>query len=426
MTKNPIGVGILGCGFIARAHMRGYMAFPTETRIVALYNRSRVNAEAARAYIQSYAADQADKLSDRLESPNPADDPAELQAGREALLELAGSEITIHDHWQDLAADDRVGLVTNTTPPYLHHASSQDMLEAGKHVLLEKPLSGSLAEADDLIGIAEANNLCFSVVSQGRYADDQRRVRALVVNDKLGRVFLVKCDTHWYRDNSYYTLAWRGNWANECGGALLNHGWHLLDQSLFIVGKPVKRVSARMNAFTHTPLWEKALHGVPTEDTIVAVLEFEDGSLGELTAAVTLHTQRAQIELYGERAATQLIPFAVESQDADYTAELQAWAAKAIQPQPADWLPPQAERDTIDGVRQYRDPTWTHTAQVRDVIDAIQAGRPTLSDGRDARATLEVVLAAYKSAITGQPVDLPIAADDPYYQGVDVALRSQA
>jgi UDP-N-acetyl-2-amino-2-deoxyglucuronate dehydrogenase len=425
MTQNPIGVGILGCGFIARAHMRGYMAFPTETRIVALYNRTRAKAEAARAYIQSYAVDQSTKLSDRLLNPNPADDLVELQDRREALLELANSDIAIYDQWQDLAADDRIGLVTNTTPPYLHHASTRDMLEAGKHVLLEKPLSGSLAEADELIATAEASNLCFSVVSQGRYADDQRRMRALVANDKLGRIFLVKCDTHWYRDNSYYTLEWRGNWANECGGALLNHGWHLLDQSLFIVGKRVKRVSARMNAFTHTPLREKALHGVPTEDTIVAVLEFEDGALGEVTAAVTLHTQRAQIEVYGEQAATQLIPFAVESQDADYTAELRAWAAQAIEPQPADWLPPQAERDTIDGVRQYRDPTWTHTAQVRDVIHAIHEGRPTLSDGRDAWATLEVVLAAYKSAITGQPVELPMTVDDPYYQGVDAALRSQ-
>ena len=157
---NPIGVGILGCGFIARAHMRGYMAFPTETRITALYNRTRAKAEAARDYIHSYAADQADKLAEHLKNLNPADDLVELRARREALLELANSDIAIYDQWQALATDDRVSLVTNTTPPYLHHASSRDMLQAGKHVLLEKPLSGSLAEADDLIAIAEANQLC--------------------------------------------------------------------------------------------------------------------------------------------------------------------------------------------------------------------------------------------------------------------------
>ena len=425
MTTNRIGVGILGCGFIARAHIRGYLAFPTETRIVALYNRTRANAEAARDYIQTYATDQVTKLAERIKNPNPTDDLAELRAQQEALLELANSDISIYDQWQALAADNRVGLVTNTTPPYLHHASTRDMLHAGKHVLLEKPLSGSLGEADDLISIAEANSLCFSVVSQGRYADDQRRMHELVTQDKLGRVFLVKCDTHWYRNNDYYTVEWRGNWANECGGVLLNHGWHLLDQSLFIAGKQVKSVSAHMDAFTHTPLRDKALHGVPTEDTIVAVLEFEDGALGEVTAAVTLHTQRAQIEVFGERAATQLIPWSIESQNADVTAELQAWAADCIEPQPADWLPPQAERDTIDGVRQYRDPTWTHTAQVRDVLDAIQEGRPSLSDGRDARATLEVILAAYKSAITGQTVTLPLPADDDYYNGVDAALSRQ-
>ena len=78
-------------------------------------------------------------------------------------------------------------------------------------------------------------------------------------------------------------------------------------RSLFIVGKQVKSVSAHMNAFTHTPLRDKALHGVPTEDTIVAVLEFEDGTLGEVTAAVTLHTQRAQIEVFGATSIKKLL-----------------------------------------------------------------------------------------------------------------------
>jgi predicted dehydrogenase len=335
---------------------------------------------------------------------------------------MSNSEIAIYERWEELAEDSQVEVVSNTTPPYLHYPTTREMLKAGKHVLLEKPLGGSLIEADDLISIAETNKLCFSVVSQGRFADDQRRMRALVAQDKLGRVFLVKCDTHWYRDNSYYTVDWRGNWANECGGALLNHGWHLLDQSLFIIGKQVRSVSAYMGAFTHTPLHEKARHGVPTEDTIVAALEFDDGTLGEVTAAVTLHVQRAQIEVYGERAATQLIPWAVDSQDDGYAAELQAWAADCIDPQPVEWLPPQAERDSIDGVRQYRDPTWTHTAQVRDVLDAVAEDRQSLSSGRDARATLEVILAAYKSAITGQTVTLPLSTDDEYYGGVDTAL----
>ena len=426
MTDNRIGVGILGCGFIARAHLRGFMMFPTETRIAALYNRTPANAEAALNYIHTYAAEQAAKMVEQIKQPGHGDNTVELEARHDALLELANCEIPIYDQWQDLAQDNLVDVVVNTTPPYLHYTTTREMLRAGKHVLLEKPLTGSLVEADDLIFIAESNKLCFSVVSQGRYADDQRRMRELVAQDKLGRVFLVKCDTHWYRDNSYYTTEWRGHWANECGGALLNHAWHLLDQSLFITGKQVKNVSAHMGAFTHTPLREKARHGVPTEDTLVATLEYDDGSLGEITAAVTLHIQRAQLEVYGERAATQLIPWLVESQDTEYAAELQNWAATCIVPQPPEWSPPQAERDTIDGVRQYRDPTWTHTAQVRDVLDAIIKGRETLSSGRDARATQEVIQAAYKSAITGQTVTLPLSADDEYYNGVDAALSKSA
>lgn len=71
---------------------------------------------------------------------------------------------------------------------------------------------------------------------------------------------------------------------------------------------------------------------------------------------------------------------------------------------------------------QYRDPIWTDTAQIRDMVDAITEGRETLSSGRNARATQEVIQAAYKSAITGQTISLSLAVDDEYYNGVDAAL----
>jgi predicted dehydrogenase len=154
---------------------------------------------------------------------------------------------------------------------------------------VEKPFVGSLRHADALITEAVGRHLCLSVVSQGRFADDQRRMHALVRQGKLGRVFLLKVDTHWYRQPDYYALWWRGNWANECGGAFLNHAWHLLDQGLFILGKPVIRVRAEMGTFMHAPLRAKMVGGVPIEDTLVALLTFADGSLGEVTAAVTLH-----------------------------------------------------------------------------------------------------------------------------------------
>jgi predicted dehydrogenase len=418
----PIGVGILGCGFIARAHIRGYLQFPTRARIVALSDRSEASVASTREFIRAEALARMAALDLVIARGGPPDRLAELERDRSALGEAARRDLRVSTSGAGLACDPEVALVSNTTPPFAHYPTTLDCLRAGKHVLLEKPLVGSLRHADLLIAEADARRLCLSGVSQGRFADDQRRMHALVRQGKLGRVFLLKADTHWYRQPDYYALWWRGNWANECGGVLLNHAWHLLDQGLFILGKPVVRVMAEMGTFLHAPLREKMVGGVPIEDTLVALLTFGDGSLGEVTGGVTLHAQRAQIEVYGERGAVLMQPWVLESQDAAYGAELRAWAATCITPVPAEWTPAAAARDSLDGVPQYRDPTWTHTTQVRDVLDAIADGRPPAVAGADARATLEVILAAYKSAITHQAVELPLSPTDPYYDGVLAAL----
>ena len=426
MNTKQIGVGILGCGFIARAHIRGYMQFPTEARVVALCSRSRDAIVSTLDFIRNQALEQLTKLEKAIEQGGPSEWLADLNQRRTALLDTVEREIRVYTAWEELVADSETGIVSNCTPPFVHYPSTLGLLQAGKHVLLEKPFVGSLRHADALIAEAKARGLCLSVVSQGRFADDQRRMRELIRQGKLGHVFLLKVDTHWYRSNDYYRLWWRGNWANECGGVLLNHAWHLLDQGLFIFGKPVVRVTAEMGAFVHTPLREKMVGGVPTDDTLVALLTFADGSLGEVTGGVTLHIQRAQIEVYGSRGAMLMNPWQLDSQDAAYATELRRWAESCIQPTPSDWIPEAAVRDSFDGVRQYRDPTWTHTTQVRDVLDAIATGRRPAASGIEARATLEVLLAAYRSAITHQAVELPLSKNDPYYDGVLAALNPKA
>jgi len=426
MSTKQMGVGILGCGFIARAHIRGYMQFPEEARIVALCGRSKDTIASTLDFIRGHAVEESTKLEKAIAKEGPSKWVADPERKRAALLDTAKREIRTYTAWEELAADPEVGVVSNSTPPFVHYPSTLALLRAGKHVVLEKPFVGSLRHADRLIDEAKIRSLCLSVISQGRFADDQRRMRELVRQGKLGNAFLLKADTHWYRDNDYYRLWWRGNWANECGGVLLNHAWHLLDQGLFIFGKPVARVMAQMGAFVHTPLREKMVGGVPTDDTLAALLTFADGSLGEVTAGVTLHIQRAQIEVYGSRGAVLLNPWQLDSQDAAYGEELRRWAETCIRPVPADWTPDAAARDSFDGVRQYRDPTWTHTTQIRDALDAIASRRLPAASGIEARATLEVVLAAYKSAITHQSVELPLSPDDPYYDGVLHALDPDA
>lgn len=215
----PIGMGILGCGFIAQAHNRGYLQFPTRARIVALSGRSEASTVSTREFIRTDAQVRMREIELAIGQGGPADRLAALEGDRSALWETVQRDVRVSTSCEGLASDPDVMLVSNTTPPFVHYLSTLDLLRAGKHVLVEKPFVGSLRHADALITEAVGRHLCLSVVSQGRFADDQRRMHALVRQGKLGRVFLLKVDTHWYRQPDYYALWWRGNWANECGGA---------------------------------------------------------------------------------------------------------------------------------------------------------------------------------------------------------------
>lgn len=419
MTAEPFGVALLGCGFIARTHIRNLLELADQVRIVALCDRSGQCGCDTLEFLRTYAAEQAAIVEERLAQERDPSARERLAARHAGLVSAANDDITQCTSREVLAADPRVDLVINSTPPFVHYRSTMDLLSGGKHVLLEKPFTGSLKYADEMIAEAERRRLVLSVVSQGRFADDQRRLAALVKEGKLGRMVLIKADTQWWRRDDYYRLWWRGNWANEQGGVLMNHAWHLLDQALFIMGQPVVRVSAQMGAFGHGVLHEKKVGGVPIEDTLVALLTFADGTLGEVTASVTLHIQRAQLEVFGTKAAAQLNPWLLDSQDPAYAAEVRKWAETAIEPTPAEWLAPRP------GAGGYMDPTWPHTPQIFDVLSAMREGRQAALSGREGRATLEVILAAYKSAITGQPVDLPLQPDDPFYDGVAKALDPQ-
>src|SRR5512143_1243419 len=108
MRTKPIGVGVLGCGFIARAHLRGYLQFPTETRIVALCDQSGSCNSATLDFIRTHAAQQAERVGEALRLGGPPEHLCELHERREALLEASQRQVRIYTSWQDLAADPDV------------------------------------------------------------------------------------------------------------------------------------------------------------------------------------------------------------------------------------------------------------------------------------------------------------------------------
>jgi UDP-N-acetyl-2-amino-2-deoxyglucuronate dehydrogenase len=410
----PIGVGIVGCGIIARTHIRALLAFPHDARVTALASRSQESIAGAAAYLRAQAEEQAaeaDVTGDRA-----------LAA---SYREHAASTRTAHADWQALVADPTVDAVIVTTPPFLHHPVTVAALQAGKHVLCEKPLAVSLREADEMIDAARTAGRVLSTVSQGRFAEEQRRMHALVHSGALGRVFFGKADGQWYRPPSYYELWWRGTWAREGGGSATGQGIHILDQTLWILGKRPVQVFGKIDTFVHPIPRVRAEGSVPIEDTALGIVTFEDGSILEFCAAVSQQLERSQIELSGEHGSVQAFPWAVYSVDAATNERLARFVEEDVPPLPESWRPKKPELDP------YRNPgpnplppVWSMIPQVGDFLDAIRTGRTALTGDVEGRRALEVLTALYRSAILGRPTDLPLAPDDPFYDGVTAGLAA--
>jgi len=410
----PLGIGIVGCGIIARTHIRALLAFPSEARVTALASRSPESIAAAAAYLREQAEEHA----------------AEAEAAGDR--DLAGSyrehpaTPTPHADWQTLIVDPAVDAVIVTTPPFLHHPVTVAALRAGKHVLCEKPLAVSLREADEMLSAARAAGRVLSTVSQGRFAEEQRRMHALVHSGVLGRVFFGKADGQWYRPHSYYELWWRGTWAREGGGAATGQGIHILDQVLWILGKRPVQVIGKIGTFVHPVPKARAETSVPIEDTALGIVTFEDGSILEFCAAVSQQLERSQIEIAGEHGAVQAFPWAVYSVDEATNERLARFVEEDVPPLPESWRPKRPEVDA------YRNPgpnplppPWSMIPQVGDFLEAIRTGRAALTGAGEGRHALEVLTALYRSAILGIPTALPLAPDDPFYDGVTAGLAGR-
>ena len=355
--SDRIRVGIIGAGNIARTHARAYQAFPEEAEIV--------------AFADIYE-DTARQTAEEFGVPSHYGD------------------------YKEMLGRDDIDLVSVCTPPFEHARNSIDALQAGKHVLCEKPMAGSLQECDAMIEAARISGQTLSQVFQYRYFRDSLMAKALIDEGKLGRIIFAKMDAMWWRGPSYYDLWWRGTWEKECGGATINHAVHSVDLYGWLMGKLPESVSADMGTFTHD---------IEVEDLSIAMLRFPDGALGQMTSSVSLHQNLNRIEICGDEASVTL-PWDVHvtkergrgmaAVDEEKAQELREWAEARI-PEPAH---------------------GGHAAQIGEVLESLREGRAPAVTGSEGRKSIEMIIALYKAALTGERVRLPITEEDPYYRKI--------
>jgi predicted dehydrogenase len=301
----------------------------------------------------------------------------------------------------DVLADGPIDVVDLCTPPNTHLPLIQQCLQAGKHVICEKPLVGSLAEADAVAAaLAQASQGAqLFPIFQYRFGHGVQQLRHLRARGFGRHALLSTVETHWRRGPDYYAVAWRGKWATEMGGVCLTQACHAHDLLSYVLG-PVSSVYARLAT---------RVNDIEGEDCAAITLQMADGSVAVLSATL------------GAAEETSRLKFMFD----DMTVE--SHSPEPYRPGKAPWSfkgkTPAVDAAIQDALRDFRPALESFEGQFALVHAALVDGDPTPVTLEDARAALELITAIYHSGEAGEAVHLPIASNHPKYAGWTPAAR---
>ncbi len=340
--KNNVGFGLIGAGTIAPWHLRGIKSC-SQARLAAVAD---VNLETAK------------KLS--AENDN----------------------VPFSADYHDLLRRPDVDVVSILVPSAYHGKITEDAARAGKHVLVEKPMEITLAAADKMIAACKKHRVKLGVVFQRRAWESVRVVREAMQAEKLGKAVLAECLLKNWRSQGYYVSAgWRGTWAVDGGGALMNQGIHGIDVLLNVMGE-VESVFAYA---------DHLVRKIEVEDTAVAVLKFKNGAFGTIVGTTSVNpSQPLKISFHGSLGTIILSDNGIET-----------WKT-------TDDPEKKAEKTATEEGMKNPDNQFGHSVLIADMAQAVLEDREPMIPGSEGRKSLELILAIYQSAKTGKEVKLPL------------------
>lgn len=311
----------------------------------------------------------------------------DLDNERAAGLAARSNGCRIETEIDAVLADPSIDLADICLPPHLHAPVAKKAFESGKHVICEKPVAGSVLEADAFVDAAHRAGKRFYPVFQYRYGRALQQLAALQAADLVGKPLVGTAETHWNRGSDYYAVPWRGKWASERGGAILGHAIHIHDLIAQVFG-PVTAVSA----FVDT-----RVNPIETEDCAALALQTASGGL--VTSSVTLGSARDET-----RFRFVFEKLTVESGRNPYAPGEAAWVIHARDPGL------QAEVDDVLGGLADRDAFGPEGfAGLFLAIAMDLAGKPAqVVTAADGVRSIELVAAIYHAARTGAAVHLPL------------------
>ncbi len=346
-----IGFGIIGCGMIAKFHARAIRDIKG-AKLVACFNRT---IDKAQALANEFGGDPMDDLDKMLARPD-------------------------------------IDVVTICTPSGAHMEPCIAAAKAGKHVIVEKPLDVTLKRCDAMIAACQKAGVKLGTIFPSRFHKSSQLLKRAVDEGRFGQLTLGDAYVKWYRTQAYYDSgAWRGTWKLDGGGALMNQAIHSVDLLLWLMGDAVQ-VSAHTATLAH--------ERIEVEDVATATIRFANGALGVIEATTAAYPgSLKKIELSGSQG------MAVLEEESIIKWEFAKMTKKDTQLQ-AEMM----NRTKTGGGAA--DPAaighQAHAELFREFIKALKQDSTVALDGAEGRRSVELILAIYKSAKTGKPVNLPL------------------
>ena len=286
-----------------------------------------------------------------------------------------------------------IDIIDICLPPNLHFSVCKKSLEAGKHVICEKPLVSNLKEIDELQMISKETGKIIFPVFQYRYGLGFSNLKALIKSGLAGKPLVASLETHWNRGKDYYSKPWRGTWEGEQGGAILSHSIHIHDLLSMIFG-PVSNVFAKLTT---------SVNDIEVEDCAALSIEMVNGAL--VTSSITL----------GAANDTSRLRFCFEG----LTAESGASPEKPYNPADDEWKFIARTPITQNQINQLLSKVKGNKSwyagmfdEIANKLDGSNSDEVTLLD---AKRSIEFVTAVYESSRQNKNIKLPIRKNSHLY-----------
>lgn len=322
--RRKVKFAVIGCGAISKSHLVG-IADTGEAELAAVCD---VNLEQAEAAAKPY--------------------------GARAFTD-----------YEQLLAQPDIDVVSICTPSSLHPEQTIQAALAGKHVISEKPMAIQLADAVRMAEVCERQGVKLATVFPRRMSPAAQYAKRIIEEGWLGRLSLCSGHAKFYRDQAYYDSAgWRGTWAWDGGGSMMNQGIHTVDLLQWLAG-PVQSLYGYSR---------NVLRSIEVEDTSVTALHYASGALGVLeTTTTAYHQPDHRIVIHGDNGTLILTGNELTTLDV------------------------RENKDKLPAFVPPAKPIGGHTQQIRDMALAVLEDREPIITGRDGIHSLSIILGTYES-----------------------------